>query len=134
MSPTLAGAPACALTEVTFATFWAGRRISGYEARGKASFVRHGYHLLGHSYDTIENLPEDVERADAAAIAAPGNQQRFLIRGGPPLANPGAGRAGARQPSRRAGAAATTAAPLPARAGREADYPPEVGRSAARTD
>jgi hypothetical protein len=72
---------------VSFATFWAGRRISGFEASCMASFVRHGYRLLAYSYDTIENLPEGVELADAAAIAAPDNQQRFLIRGAPNLSH-----------------------------------------------
>ncbi len=52
-----------------------------------ASFVHHGYGLIAYSYDTIENLPDGVEPGDAAAIVAPDNLQRFLIRGRPNLSH-----------------------------------------------
>ncbi len=52
-----------------------------------ASFVHHGYRLIAYSYDTIENLPDGVEPGDAAAIVAPDNLQRFLIRGRPNLSH-----------------------------------------------
>jgi hypothetical protein len=72
---------------VSFATFWAGRRVSAYEAASMASFARHGYRFLAYSYEAIDNLPDGVEPADAAAIVEPGNQHRFLIRGAPNLSH-----------------------------------------------
>ena len=92
MSQTLSTAAASAgtasaPTDVSFATFWAGRRLSGYEASCMASFVHHGYRLVAYSYDRIENLPDGVEPGDAVAIVAPDNLQRFLIRGRPNLSH-----------------------------------------------
>jgi len=70
---------------VSFATFWAGRRVSAYEAACMASFVRHDYRYVVYTYDDIENLPPGVERADASDVADPGDMKRFIIRGTPNL-------------------------------------------------
>ena len=71
----------------SFATFWAGARVSAYEAACMASFVHLGYRYFVYSYQEIENLPAGVERADAGEITEPGNARRFLIRGEPNLSH-----------------------------------------------
>jgi len=84
---TVSAASVAAPRDVTFATFWAGRSLSGYEASCMASFVDQGYRLIAYSYEEIENLPDGVEPADAASIVAPDNLRRFLIRGRPDLSH-----------------------------------------------
>ena len=67
---TVSAAKVAAPSDVTFATFWAGRSLSGYEASCMASFVDQGYRLIAYSYEEIENLPDGVEPGDAASIVA----------------------------------------------------------------
>jgi len=70
---------------VSFATFWAGPRVSAYEAACMASFVRHDYRYVVYTYDDIANLPAGVERADASDVADREDMARFIIHGTPNL-------------------------------------------------
>jgi hypothetical protein len=71
----------------SFATFWAGRRVSPFEAACMAAFVRHGYAYTVYSYEEVENLPPGVASGNAAEITDEANVRRFLIRGEPNLSH-----------------------------------------------
>jgi hypothetical protein len=74
-------------TVPSFATFWAGRLVSPFEAACMASFVRQNYAYTVYSYDKIENLPPGVRLEDAALITEADNVRRYLIRGLPNLSH-----------------------------------------------
>jgi len=71
----------------SFATFWAGRTISPYEAACIISFLARGYDYSVYSYDRIDNLPEGVTLRDAREITNEDNARRFLIKGQPSLSH-----------------------------------------------
>ena len=71
----------------TFATFWAGTRLSAYEASCLHSFAVRGYQTFLYSFDQIGNVPAGVTLLDAAAIADPGTVTRFLYEGKPNLSH-----------------------------------------------
>lgn len=72
-------------TEQTFATFWAGERLSAFEASCLRSFAVRGYSVNVYSFDAIENVPEGVVLLDARAIASPESLYRFMYGGRPNL-------------------------------------------------
>lgn len=71
----------------TFATFWAGKTISPFEAACITSFLAHGYQYTVFSYDSLTGLPEGVILRDAREITDEPNVTRFLIRGRPNLSH-----------------------------------------------
>ncbi len=71
----------------SFATFWAGRTLTGFEAACITSFIRRGYDYSVYSYDQIEELPEGVTLRDAREITEEANVRRFLIKGQPNLSH-----------------------------------------------
>jgi hypothetical protein len=75
------------MTKLHFASFWAGARISGFEAACAASFVQRGHSLCVFSFDRIENLPEGVELRDAGELVEERSTHRFLIEGRPSLSH-----------------------------------------------
>jgi hypothetical protein len=75
------------VTTPSFATFWAGKTVSPFEAACITSFVARGYAYTVFSYETIDNLPDGVDLRDAREITDEGNVSRFLIRGRPNLSH-----------------------------------------------
>lgn len=75
------------VTQPSFATFWAGRMITPFEAACITSFLAQGYEYTVFSYDTIENLPPGVALRDAREITDESNVRRFLIKGRPNLSH-----------------------------------------------
>lgn len=75
------------VTTPSFATFWAGRTISAFEAACITSFLAHGYDYTVFSYDTMDNLPDGVRLRDAREITEEPNVRRFLIKGRPSLSH-----------------------------------------------
>jgi hypothetical protein len=75
------------MAKPSFATFWAGRTVSPYEAACITSFLVRGYDYTVYSYDRPDNLPDGVTLRDAREITEEGNVQRFLIRGRPNLSH-----------------------------------------------
>jgi len=75
------------VTTPSFATFWAGRTISPYEAACIISFLVRGYDYSVYSYDRIDNLPGGVTLRDAREITNADNARRFLIKGQPNLSH-----------------------------------------------
>ena len=75
------------VTTPTFATFWAGRTISPFEAACISSFLARGYGYTVFSYDTMDNLPAGVKLRDAREITDEPNARRFLIKGRPNLSH-----------------------------------------------
>ena len=71
----------------TFATFWAGRTVSAFEAACMTSFLAHGYEYTVFSYDNISNLPPGVSFRNASEITDASNLDRFLIKGLPNLSH-----------------------------------------------
>ena len=69
------------MTQPSFATFWAGKTISPYEAACITSFLVRGYSYTVYSFDSMDNLPEGVQLRDAREITEPANTERFLIKG-----------------------------------------------------
>ena len=68
-------------TQPSFATFWAGRVVSPYEAACITSFLARGYQYVVYSYDQVHNLPDGAVLRDAREITAPDNAERFFIKG-----------------------------------------------------
>ena len=71
----------------SFATFWSGPRMSGYEAACIRSFLVRGHSYIVYGYEPIEGLPEGARWEDAASITPRENMGRFLIRGRPNLSH-----------------------------------------------
>ncbi len=69
------------MRQPSFATFWAGKTISAFEAACILSFLRRGYKYTVFSYDAIENLPDGTSLQDAREITDETNVNRFIIRG-----------------------------------------------------
>ncbi len=67
----------------SFATFWSGRRLGGYEAACLSSFSRLGYQMTVYSYGGIDNLPDGVSSRPAAEIVDERFESAFLIKGVP---------------------------------------------------
>ncbi len=65
----------------SFATFWAGNRLSAFESACLRSFTVRGYPMTLYTFDRIENAPEGVALLDAAAIADPNTLHRFRYEG-----------------------------------------------------
>ncbi len=74
-------------TRPSFATFWAGERVSAFEAACATSFLARGYAYTVFSYDKISNLPDGVTLRDAGEITDEANAGRFLIKGRPNLSH-----------------------------------------------
>jgi hypothetical protein len=70
-----------------FATFWAGSRISAYEAACLSSFSRLGYQMTVYSYAPIDNLPAGVSSRSALEIVDERYMSAFLIKGVPSLSH-----------------------------------------------
>ena len=66
---------------ISFASFWNGARISGYEAACISSFLVHGHDFTLYSYGEIENLPAGVTKGDARDITDEADLTRFRING-----------------------------------------------------
>ena len=71
----------------SFATFWAGSRMSAFEVACLSSFVRHGYSTTVYSYRDIENLPTGVSLRSASEIVEEKYTSAFLIKGIPSLSH-----------------------------------------------
>ena len=75
------------MRQPSFATFWAGKAISAFEAACITSFVNQGYEYTVYSYDRLENLPAGASLRDAREITEETNVGRFMIRGRPNLSH-----------------------------------------------
>lgn len=71
----------------SFATFWHGPALSGWEAACINSYLAQGFAFVVYSYDRVDGLPERVERRDAREITPQDNLRRFLIKGQPNLSH-----------------------------------------------
>ncbi len=71
----------------TFASFWAGKRITGYEAACLNSFVTRGHSITLYSFDNIDNVPDGVVLEDAAGIVSSDGLDNFFYRGKPNVAH-----------------------------------------------
>jgi hypothetical protein len=71
----------------TFGTFWAGPRLSAFEAACLHSFVVRGHQLTLFSFEPVGNVPEGVVRANAQDVISPSSLTRFLINGRPSLSH-----------------------------------------------
>ena len=71
----------------SFATFWAGKHLSAFEAACLSSFATRGYQTIVYSYDVIENIPARVTLLDASEIAPMTALDRFLCDGQPNLSH-----------------------------------------------
>jgi hypothetical protein len=65
----------------SFASFWAGKRLSAFEVSCLRSFVTRGYAVHLYSFDVIENVPEGVLLLDAAEIDPAESVKRFVYKG-----------------------------------------------------
>ena len=66
---------------LSFASFWDGSNLSGYEAACISSFVAQGHSFTVYSYRAIENLPAGVTLGDARDVTDEADLTRFLING-----------------------------------------------------
>jgi hypothetical protein len=71
----------------TFGTFWAGPRLSAFEAACLHSFVLRGHPLTLFSFERVEDVPEGVSLANAQDIVDASSLPRFLINGKPSLSH-----------------------------------------------
>lgn len=71
----------------SFATFWYGPRMSGYEAACIRSFLVRGHSYTVYGYEPIDGMPDGAQWEDAANITPQENLRRFLIRGRPNLSH-----------------------------------------------
>lgn len=73
--------------KLSFATFWAGKTVSAFEAACITSFLARGYEYIVFSYDALDNLPLGATLRDAREITEEANVRRFLIQGRPNLSH-----------------------------------------------
>lgn len=70
-----------------FGTFWAGQRLSAFEAACLRSFTVRGHPLTLFSFDRVGDVPEGVSLANAREIVDISTLPRFLIDGQPSLSH-----------------------------------------------
>lgn len=76
-----------AAARTTFASFWAGAPLSPYERACLRSFPARGYELTLYSYGPVDDLPDGIRLADAAAITPEADLGLFLYKGRPDLSH-----------------------------------------------
>jgi hypothetical protein len=70
-----------------FGTFWAGPRLSAFEAACLQSFAVRGHPVTLFSFERVENVPDGVSLANAQGIVDISTTTRFLINGQPSLSH-----------------------------------------------
>ncbi|QMU58274.1 MAG: hypothetical protein GKR98_08745 [Boseongicola sp.] len=58
----------------TISSLWVGNRLRWYDRLGLASFRAQGHRVKLYSYAPVENIPEDIETADANEIFEPSQE------------------------------------------------------------
>src|SRR5262245_1024739 len=71
----------------SFGTFWAGPRLSSFEAACLHSFIARDHRVTLFSFEHVGNVPAGVLTANAAELVAPSALKRFFIDGSPSISH-----------------------------------------------